>query len=332
MQKLFALSLSFCRAAIHLPNARAEVAVTIETATKVQFNSEPGKTYQVYATTNVNKTEWAALGAPQSGSGEEITFFHTTTGDQKVFFKVEETNGVPVAPSGGTPLSLLQRARLNLQGQDLSGLVLTNLDLNNFMFAFAKFKGADLSGSKFTDANLGDADFSNARLVGADLYKGTGSAINFSGADLRNATLGGQAGEFQNANLSGGKIVGIYITSGTFHNTIARGLIAKGVTIAFYQTDGADFTGSDFSRAGILHNTSFAGANLTGAKFINTVFSADAPPQPPPPAIQVPFPPVPFNNANLTDADLTGAKNFFDAPGIIYKNTKLPNGTIRTDP
>src|SRR5262249_32858087 len=126
MQKVVALSLSFVSAVIHLPIVSAEVAFTIEPATNVQFNSPPDKTYQVYATTNLDKTGWAALGSPQSGSGEEITFFHTTTGDQKVFFKVEETNGVPVAPSGGIPLSLLQRARLNLQGQDLSGLVLTN--------------------------------------------------------------------------------------------------------------------------------------------------------------------------------------------------------------
>src|SRR5262245_39373980 len=136
MQKFLTLSLSsFCAAIV--PIASAEVAVTIETATKVQFNSQPGKTYQVYATTNLDKTGWAALGSPQSGSGGEITFFHTTTGDQKVFFKVEETNGVPVTPSGGIPLSLLQRARLNLKGQNLAGLVLTNLDFNNFVFISA---------------------------------------------------------------------------------------------------------------------------------------------------------------------------------------------------
>jgi uncharacterized protein YjbI with pentapeptide repeats len=323
MLKRFVVSLLFLCAAIHQRNANAEVALTIETATKAQFNSQPGKMYQVYMTTNLDRTGWSAIGSPQIGSGEVITFFHTTTGDQRAFFKVEASDGAPAASPGGTPLSLLRRARLNLQGQNLSGLTATNLDLNNFSFTGANLENADLSGSIFTDASLSGANFSQAKLVGADLNHATGSSVIFSGADLRNASLGGQSGNFDQANLAGAKILGPYTTGGTFNGAIARGLVATNVVINFTQTSGADFTGADFSGASVSSFSSFAGANLTGAKFINTIFSFEPSPR---------VTPVHFDNANLTDADLTGATNFFDAFGVIYKNTKMPDGSIRSNP
>ncbi len=323
MQKHLALVLSLLAIGNHWLTATAQVALSIETAAKVQFNSHVGKTYQVYSTTNVDRTGWSALGSPQNGSGDAITFFHTTTSDQRVFFKVQETQGT-VSP-GGTPLVLVERARLNLLGQNLSDLILTNLDLTGFSFQNANLENADLSGSKFTDATLGGANFTHATLVGANLSGGIGSAT-FFGADLRNAILGGPGGTFENANLSGAK-VGTqplsYPLGGDFHNAIARGLIATNANISIARTDGADFTGSDFSGAQVSSFASFAGANLTGAKFINTNFSFE-----PGPTVR----PVPFDNADLTDADLTGAKNFFDAPGIIYKNTKMPGGSIRSNP
>ena len=70
---------------------------------------------------------------------------------------------------------------------------------------------------------------------------------------------------------------------------------------------------------------SFAGANLTGVKFMNTSFSYNTGG-----STQPQFR-VHFDNANLTDADLTGATGFYEAPGIIFSNTRMPDGTIRNN-
>ena len=63
----------------------------IERSVKVSFDSEVGKSYNAYSTTDVAKQKWELLGGPVGGGGEKIVFFYQSDDDQKVFFKVEET-------------------------------------------------------------------------------------------------------------------------------------------------------------------------------------------------------------------------------------------------
>jgi hypothetical protein len=65
----------------------------IERSVKVSFDSEVGKSYNAYSTTDVAKKKWELLGGPVDGSGEKIVFFYQSNDDQKAFFKVDEANG-----------------------------------------------------------------------------------------------------------------------------------------------------------------------------------------------------------------------------------------------
>jgi len=64
----------------------------IERSVKVSFDSEAGKSYNAYSTTDVAKQKWELLGGPVDGTGEKIVFFYQSDDDQKVFFKVEEND------------------------------------------------------------------------------------------------------------------------------------------------------------------------------------------------------------------------------------------------
>src|SRR5262249_10872640 len=132
-----------------------------------------------YATTNLDKTGWVALGASQTGTDGLITFFHTTTGDQKVFFKVEELSGSIPVP--GIPSALTQVARLNLDGQNLSGLTLTNLDLNHYSMREVNLSGADLRNVNLSKDDLQDANLSGTKLNGTDFTDAAVSGIDLSG-------------------------------------------------------------------------------------------------------------------------------------------------------
>ena len=65
----------------------------IERSVKVSFDSEVGKSYNAYSTTDVAKQKWELLGGPADGTGEKIVFFYQSDDDQKVFFKVDEADG-----------------------------------------------------------------------------------------------------------------------------------------------------------------------------------------------------------------------------------------------
>jgi uncharacterized protein YjbI with pentapeptide repeats len=304
-------------------SAAAAIVLDIETATKVQFASVSGRSYQVYAADHANDQNWTAVGTPQAGTGDTITFFHTTSGDQKLFFKVEELPN-PAPSSPGTPIILLQRARLNLDGQDLSGLTLTNLDLNNFSFLNSKFDGSNLRNSRLRGARFGGATFRNVDLRGADLSDAQGQGANFTGADLRDAKLATGLGSiFVGANLENLEVIGLFDFNGDVSGANVKGLKAPGVRLFLENAAGLDFSGSDFSSALIAGGMSFAGANLTGVKFNNASFSYNA--------IGIEQFRVRFDNANLTNADLSGATGFYDAPGIIFSNTRMPDGTIRNN-
>ena len=68
-------------------------ALKVERSVKVSFDSEVGKSYNAYSTTDVAKKKWELLGGPVDGTGEKIVFFYQSDDDQKVFFKVDEADG-----------------------------------------------------------------------------------------------------------------------------------------------------------------------------------------------------------------------------------------------
>ena len=140
----------------------------------------------------------------------------------------------------------------------------------------------------------GERDFTEVFVDGADELAGADlSEIDLSGAELDEML-------FDFTVLKGAKLVG-------------TGFGQSGLNCA-------DLQEADLSRARLSHAT-LDGSNLTRAKLIGVDLSSTS-----------------MLSVNLTEANLTGAmfseeEEIFLAmtDGIIYQNTIMPDGSIRTD-
>ncbi len=102
--------------------------------------------------------------------------------------------------------------------------------------------------------------------------------------------------------------------------SISRGVNCPNWNLANVDLHGLTFSNgtlnsTDFSYSN-ANNAKFDGANLQGAKFVNTALGSAS-----------------FDKADVTKVDFTGAV-FGNATfsGTIYCSTKMPDGTLRTDP
>ena len=84
--------------------------------------------------------------------------------------------------------------RLDFQGEDLSGMDLSYVNLNGSDFSstdlsYANFHSSDLSGVDFSWAKLSGVDFSLAKLSGTDFSWANFNDVDFSLANLSGADL-----------------------------------------------------------------------------------------------------------------------------------------------
>ncbi|MFM7426934.1 MAG: pentapeptide repeat-containing protein [Elainella sp.] len=152
--------------------------------------------------------------------------------------------------------AMLQQLRfersLNLAGITLSGMDLSDSDLQNMGLPKAVAKGATLEHTKLNRAVLNNADFTSARLQQADL-----TAAQLTRANLSNALL-------DKANFSQAILVGSNL----------KGAFLVGATLAQSRLDSANLTyaallDADLSGASLvdadLRCAALQGAKLTGA-------------------------------------------------------------------
>lgn len=123
----------------------------------------------------------------------------------------------PIATAGN-----FKCAKLNLEGQDLSGRNLKGADCTRVKLTNANLKGVNLEGANLNGADLKDADLSSTNLKGADL-----AGANLAGADL------------SSANLEGANLSNTDLTNADLNNTnLTR------VDLAGAKTDGANLGGA----------------------------------------------------------------------------------------
>lgn len=155
-----------------------EVSIHVEKAVVITFPSQDRRAYRLLGT-EVAEGPWRPLQEGIVGTGGEVTIFYKSESDQKLFFKVETSDGSPAQRS------LLSVARLNLAELDFTGYQLPGYEMKLY----------DLTGTKFDNANL-----AGANLIGARADK-----ASFRGADLRGILSdgGSRFGEasFNEANL-----------------------------------------------------------------------------------------------------------------------------------
>lgn len=124
--------------------------------------------------------------------------------------------------------------RVNLSGENLSGVDLRDSDLS-----YACLDGADLSGIRLSDSELKGTSFRNC---------------NLTLADLRSCNLEGAC--FDGANLSGTRMAGSSLTGASFQGALL-------IKTDFCQCDLSDL---DFARQ-MLTDVDFSAAELAHASF-----------------------------------------------------------------
>lgn len=143
-------------------------------------------------------------------------------------------------------------ANEDLNGLDLSGIKINELNLQAAILTGVNFINTDLSGAMLAEANLSHADLSYANLRGANLKDADLTGANLTGADLTGALL--EDALFEKAVLSNA-----FLDKVTAENTIFSEANLSEATLI-----NSLFKGADFSKC-LLDKTDFQGSNLTEA-------------------------------------------------------------------
>src|SRR5262245_20571498 len=74
--------------------AGAEVEIHVEKSATITFTSENNRAYKLLAAEDPART-WHMLQDGIAGTGGEVTIFYKSESDQKLFFKIETSDGPP---------------------------------------------------------------------------------------------------------------------------------------------------------------------------------------------------------------------------------------------
>lgn len=184
----------------------------------------------------------------------------------------------------------------DLEGVDLTGASLQEIDFNFTNLSNAKLSQANLTGANLVSSKLNGTDLTNATLQKADFFLCAFTNTKLPGADLSSAYLSGVLSavgadftgarfdnsilafsNIQGSNLKGATFVGADIGDALFTLDQLRVANLRGAVFdnyGFYRSDlrGIDFSGASmkktvFTDVAVGPTTSFAGADLTGANF-----------------------------------------------------------------
>jgi len=196
------------------------------------------------------------------------------------------------AVAAGERVSGRDWACIDLQGAQLDGLDLSGCYLEQVNFTGASLKGATLSQAILARSVLTDADLSGADLQRANIGAVSAHRANFTGADLQGAKL--SRGDFTAANFTGANLenvesLEIIIAEAVFDQArlLRMKFIERQVAGARFREanlDGALFFNctvrdTDFSTASMPHvvwadcsldSVRFDGADLSSACFVAT--------------------------------------------------------------
>lgn len=153
-------------------------------------------------------------------------------------------------------------ACIDLSGKNLDGIDLSGALLEQVNFSGASLRGANLSGAVLARANLIEADFSGANLEKASIGAVNATRTNFSGANLNETVLA--RGQFYESNFSGCVFNKVDVFEAVF--TKANFSMAEIPEIIFLK---ADFQQAVFYGAKLLR-CAFVQCNLTQAEFSNS--------------------------------------------------------------
>ncbi len=219
----------------------------------------------------------------------------------------------------GADLNGCDLSGLTIDQINLAGATLTGADLTGTTISFFNLEGANLDDATLTDARLSDGSFADAtlrnvtatdlRMDRVDLARST-----ITNADLRSAVIDRVSFEF--ADVSGTNLSGAVISNAKFIDSVIVGTSFAG----------GDLRGLEFWRANAT-GASFAGTDLRGAR----LDAANA--------TTASFDDARLEDATIWDTELNGSSllraNLHQAIGVPFNSasasfgaTTCPNGTV----
>ncbi len=143
----------------------------------------------------------------------------------------------------------------DLRDANLSGAILTNVNLILADLREANLMGIDLSGANLMGADLSGADLLGANLTGANLTGAKLTDANLKGADLGDAIL--EEADLQWADLSEVNLIGANLTQANL-----KGAILSDSLLSHTNFSQANLSEAILSRS-ILSQTNLSGSNLS---------------------------------------------------------------------
>ena len=139
-----------------------------------------------------------------------------------------------------------------MQGASLTGVDLTESQLDGVLFRKSELIGTHLSGVKLSGVEMDDANLSGANLVSSNLNGSVLSLSDLSGANLRNVSITGAwinmarlvGADLDRANLSASTFFGTDLTGANLQNAKLNGANLIGANLSGTDLRGADLTGA----------------------------------------------------------------------------------------
>jgi len=215
------------------------------------------------------------------------------------------------------------KGNINLDGIELSQLVLDRIDLSKVSLRAARlhrcrFIGADFTSANFEGASLRDNDFTEAKLIAANLTQADLSGavlhkanllavitnqtrlenIDFTGHDLSGFVLRG-------ISLAGSNLQNQQLARVDFTNTDLQGVNFTGADLCCTLLNGAKLNGAQMQGARLLgitaRNANFTGIDLSGMDLTRADFAGSN-------LTHCDLRATNVSKTNLAGADITGAK------------------------
>ena len=186
-----------------------------------------------------------------------------------------------VAPAKDSEASVIPASLgINLDEEDLTGVVLRGLkldgiDLDNRIMQAADLRHASLHGCNLTGVDFAAADLSGADLTSAELFNADFTGAIMSRIDLERAFLieaNLSLAYLNGANLTGAHLSGATLTSARLNNARLGGADLSNARLNDADLRGANLENCDLSNAD-LRGADLTGASLKGATLLSTDFS-----------------------------------------------------------
>ncbi|EJZ1748308.1 pentapeptide repeat-containing protein [Escherichia coli] len=182
------------------------------------------------------------------------------------------STAIPEDESGQRCIEGLNLAGMDLTDIDLSKMALRNVNFNGSILRNAKFSGTICEGVDFTDCDLRNAEFENASLENNDFRKVRHLLnINFTNANLRNSNFSGKI--LTGVNFTGSDLSNAYLAHIDFTKVIFFPSLIIGAVFDYSNLSEKNLSDKDLTNISCMY-TNFTNANLTKCKLLNTNFSA----------------------------------------------------------